>query len=302
MSCPSEIAFRRQPFFLKQNLSGRPLPSRDILVPGMDHRALLLATAVWLLPFRQARAGCPGAYDCNRDGSVCAPKPELCAASATRAKAACAASGVDCDASKGSASYRDKLASALNGLDGPGGSDGAAKDATAALKDAGLDPGKLQKDGWTPKTTQQLARGIGESSKAVEQLHLEHPSATADAYRDSAISPLTGTLTNIEDSAKKAVGAGDFERGCLSHQAAVYDAVSNAGLDGVEARKIMIGGVMEHHAVVLTPRGQDWRTAGVVIDPWPLQSSTASQMVFPIDAWRSKFGALGLLGRPRLEN
>jgi len=47
-----------------------------------------------------------------------------------------------------------------------------------------------------------------------------------------------------------------------------------------------------HHAVVVYPKGTDWKETGVVLDPWPTQMSLNSR--YEINKWQEKFGGYGL--------
>jgi len=181
-----------------------------------------------------------------------------------------------------------------------------------ALRQANLSPQSLASEGWSPDQIHSLALAIVMGSSAVSRLHGEYPSAVADAYKNSWWH-LDAELTNLEQSAKAGIAeisgnaqakAAEFKRGCLAHQQAVYQALSNEKqkLPGVEVKKIMIGTGLEHHAVVVFPQGGDWSSSGVVLDGWLNQSSQISKMTFPFNGWESNFKLLRIITPARLED
>jgi|GEM_PF-3243471 len=156
----------------------------------------------------------------------------------------------------------------------------------SAILDADLALSDLRDRGWQDRDFPALAEAIRLGSQAVKSLHDKYPSAVADDYGN-------GTMTNIEDSFKLFAG-GNLERGCLSHQQETLSAL--APLRPVlEIKRLMIGKGMEHHAVIVYPKGADWKRAGVVLDGWPNQSHIPKKMAFTVDQWQSKFFALRYL-------
>ncbi|MCX5794628.1 MAG: hypothetical protein NTY77_03925 [Elusimicrobia bacterium] len=162
----------------------------------------------------------------------------------------------------------------------------AYRRALSSLLEADLAPSDLRDHGWQDRDLPALAEAVRLASLAVQKLHAQHPSAVADAYG-------SGTMTNIEDSFKLFAG-GNLERGCISHQSETIAAL--AGLrSALEVKKLMIGKGMEHHAVIVYPKGADWKRAGMVLDGWPNQSAVPKKMTFTIGQWQSKFFALRYL-------
>jgi hypothetical protein len=176
-----------------------------------------------------------------------------------------------------------------------------ARKAEASLLDADLLPSDLKARGWKEEDFPALAEAISLASKAVKDLHDKYPSAVADAYGN-------GTMTNIEDSFKL-FGGGNLERGCLSHQAVTFSALGPLS-SVLEVKKLMVGKGLEHHAVIVYPKGTDWQSSGVVLDGWPNQSAVPKSMTFTISQWQVKFFALRYLALnpiifqtgPRLED
>jgi hypothetical protein len=141
--------------------------------------------------------------------------------------------------------------------------------------------------GWTATNVADFGPAIAAAGGAVKTLHLKYPSAVADAYG-------SGTMTNIEDTFKL-FGGGNLERGCLSHQAVTFGAVKPAlANSSLEVKKIRIGTVLPHNAVIVFPKGGDWKKAGVVFDGWLRQKSEPDKMTYLFRKW------IGFGGRPRL--
>src|SRR6185295_14984536 len=90
---------------------------------------------------------------------------------------------------------------------------GSAKEPPIDYKIGRIKVSDLRKRGYTDENILDLEKGMAAASNANEQLHAKYPSAVADAYG-------SGTMTNIEDSAKWAFSGGGYKlnRGCISHQ------------------------------------------------------------------------------------
>jgi hypothetical protein len=163
----------------------------------------------------------------------------------------------------------------------------AAANAVVARAGLPLDPAKpesLPALGWSGRNLADLGPAITAAGRAVADLHAKYPSAVADAYG-------SGTMTNIEDTFKL-FGGGNLERGCISHQTVTFAAVKPvlAG-SSLEVRKIreLSHGAFPHNAVVVFPKGADWKSAGVVFDGWKRQKSDPDKMTYLFKDW---YGAL----------
>jgi hypothetical protein len=140
---------------------------------------------------------------------------------------------------------------------------------------------------WSVQNTADIGPALEAASKAIAALHAAHPSAVADAYGN-------GTMTNIEDTAKL-FGGGNLERGCISHQATTFDAVAPLlAKSSLTVKKVRIGTVLQHNAVVIYPSDKDWKKSGIVLDAWLKQKADLGRMVYTFKNWVS-FG-----DRPRL--
>ncbi|MDP3543190.1 MAG: hypothetical protein Q8T11_12050 [Elusimicrobiota bacterium] len=140
---------------------------------------------------------------------------------------------------------------------------------------------------WSMRNTADVGEALEAASRAIATLYARHPSAVADAYGN-------GTMTNIEDT-MKLFGGGDLERGCISHQFRTFDAAS-ARLAGssLTVKKVRIGTILQHNAVVIFPTGKDWKQSGIVLDAWLKQKADLARSVYTFKDWVS-FG-----DRPRL--
>lgn len=174
----------------------------------------------------------------------------------------------------------------------------------AALTADGLDPAALDREGWRPDELADLAGAIRRASAAVARLQARYPDAVADAYHNGAMTNLNQTFYAFyrklagDEQGKKA----DYKRGCLAHQAVTLSAVLQKPMRDVEARRLMVGFGLEHHAVVLFPKGADWQKSGVVLDGWLDQESAAPDMTFPIGRWKTSFLPLRAIDGMRLED
>jgi hypothetical protein len=140
---------------------------------------------------------------------------------------------------------------------------------------------------WSLHNTADVGAALEAASKSIAALYSRHPSAVADAYGN-------GTMTNIEDT-MKLFGGGNLERGCISHQYTTFDAASPllAG-SSLTVKKVRIGTVLQHNAVVIYPTGKDWKKSGIVLDAWLKQKADLGRSVYTFKKWIS-FG-----DRPRL--
>ncbi len=172
------------------------------------------------------------------------------------------------------------------------------------LREAGLDPDELAKAGWNSEALQQLGGAIERASAAVREMHSRFPDAVADAYHN-------GTMTNLDQSlfaayraiTKDDVGKrADYKRGCVSHQETTLRAVRGLPTPALEVKPLMVGStVLEHHAVIVFPKGSDWQNTGVVLDGWIHQQYESSQMTFTISAWKRRLALIRLISDARLE-
>lgn len=134
-----------------------------------------------------------------------------------------------------------------------------------------------------------------------------NPSGVASFYKGLSFA---GTLSNLNESLKAAFGYGkalgekdNFERGCVAMQGATMAAI--ASLVGRPdslwvAERVVVGSVMEHHAVSLHRKGQSMQS-GIMLDPWIYQSTVRNESVFTFPEWKSHMRTLALLSAPRVE-
>lgn len=133
---------------------------------------------------------------------------------------------------------------------------------------------------WSLRNTTDLGEALNAASKAIADLYARHPSAVADAYGN-------GTMTNIEDTFKL-FGGGNLERGCISHQQTTFDAVQPLlARSSLTVKKIRIGTVLQHNAVVIYPTGKDWKQSGIILDAWLKQKADLGRMVYTFKNWVS---------------
>jgi hypothetical protein len=174
----------------------------------------------------------------------------------------------------------------------------------AAIQQAGLPISTLidasdEGMGWSVANVADFGPAIPAASAAIRDLYAKHPSAVADAYG-------MGSMTNIEDTFKL-FGGGNLERGCISHQTTTFEAVQPVLRNGsMVIRKIRIGTVLQHNAVIVFPKPSDavaadpdkltahWKRTGVIFDAWLRQKSDPAKMTYLFKKWIS-FG-----DRPRL--
>ena len=101
--------------------------------------ALIVAAAIALLLPVEARSACPGAYDCNGNGTECAPTKDCCKKNAAAAAAQCKAKNMACNSCSGASDWKDALNDKLqkgdSGTPGDSGTDHAATDDSQKLGD-----------------------------------------------------------------------------------------------------------------------------------------------------------------------
>lgn len=199
--------------------------------------------------------------------------------------------------SEGEADARARMA-ALKAQYSAAGAQRPPQAAAAAPASAPVDPAKLAASkaviasakiapetlGWTDQNLADLGPAITAASRAVEKLHDDNPSNVSATFYGN------GTMVNLEDSIKWATGlwgGSDLKRGCVSHQNVTYNAVapllakSSLEVHGV----FVVRKVTGHHAVIVFPRGTDWKKTGVVLDGWIHQESEPSRMTFLFPDW-----------------
>lgn len=133
---------------------------------------------------------------------------------------------------------------------------------------------------WSLRNVADLGPALTEASAAVKKLHEQYPSATADAYGN-------GMMTNIEDTFRL-FGGGKLERGCISHQGTTFDAIKPLlEKSSLTVKKIRVGLLMQHNAVIVYPTDKDWRRSGVILDAWLRQKSDLHKMVYTFRSWNS---------------
>jgi hypothetical protein len=74
--------------------------------------------------------------------------------------------------------------------------------------------------------------------------------------------------------------------------------IDGYGQDGFEYGPIA-GWMGGHQAVVLYPKGTDWRVTGTVLDPWPTQNHEGTPITYPVAEWAKKFPPLEKSGETR---
>jgi len=133
---------------------------------------------------------------------------------------------------------------------------------------------------WSAQNMADVGAALEAESKAIAALYAAHPSAVADAYGN-------GTMTNIEDT-MKLFGGGNLERGCISHQQTSFDAASPAlEKSSLTVKKIRIGTVLQHNAVVIYPSDKDWQKSGIIVDHWLKQKADLARGVYTFKNWVS---------------
>lgn len=150
----------------------------------------------------------------------------------------------------------------------------------AVIANAKISPEKL---GWTDQNLADLGPAITAASRAVDKLHEDNPSEVSKMPYGG------GSAVNLEDSIKWATGAwggSELKRGCVSHQGVTFSAVASAIKNGsLEVRGVFVHrGVFGHHAVIVFPKGSDWKK-GVVLDGWIHQESAPDRITFLFKDW-----------------
>jgi hypothetical protein len=154
----------------------------------------------------------------------------------------------------------------------------------AGIPIATLIDGSPEGMNWSPANVADLGPAIAAASRAVEKLHDENPSNVAATFYGN------GTMTNLEESIKWSTGlwgGSEMKRGCVSHQNATLSAVSPVLKDSSLAVSgvFVVRKVTGHHAVIVYPKGTDWKRTGVVLDGWIHQESEPSRMTFLFKDW-----------------
>ena len=131
---------------------------------------------------------------------------------------------------------------------------------------------------WSLVNAADLGPALTAANAAVAKLYKEYPSATADAYGNDM-------MTNIEDTIRL-FGNGKLERGCISHQSTTFDAVKPVlANSSLIVKKIRVGLLMQHNAVIVYPVDKDWRRSGVIFDAWLRQKSDLHRMIYTFKGW-----------------
>jgi hypothetical protein len=138
--------------------------------------------------------------------------------------------------------------------------------------------------GWTPANIADLGPAITAASRAVAKLHQDNPSNVSATFYGN------GSMVNLEDSIKWATGlwgGSDLKRGCVSHQNVTYAAATGAlKASSLEVRGVFtLRKVFSHHAVIVFPKGTDWKKTGVVLDGWIHQESDPDKMTYLFKNW-----------------
>lgn len=95
-----------------------------------------------------------------------------------------------------------------------------------------------------------------------------------------------GTLTNLESGLGWMVTLGNIslESGCVEMQAATYAVLTRFKPSGWQVKRIMIGAVFEHHAVVVYQDSLTYKD-GYFFDPWMYQKP----LIFTYKEWIGRF-------------
>lgn len=151
----------------------------------------------------------------------------------------------------------------------------------AVVASAGIAPEKV---GWTDQNIADLGPAIKAASAAVKKLHADVDSPVGDTFYGN------GTMVNLEQSIGAATRLwpyNDYKRGCVSHQnvtiAAVAPILAKTSL--VASDIGVMRGVGPHHAVIVFPRGTDWKKTGVIFDGWIHQESAPNRMTYLFKDW-----------------
>lgn len=137
---------------------------------------------------------------------------------------------------------------------------------------------------WTTRNVTDLGPAITAASRAVTRLYEQNPSNVSATFYGN------GTMVNLEESIKYATGAwggSDMKRGCVSHQQTTLSAVQPVLKDSsLEVHGVfVVRKVTGHHAVIVFPKGTDWKKTGVVLDAWIHQSSEPKDMTYLFKDW-----------------
>ncbi len=109
---------------------------------------------------------------------------------------------------------------------------------------------------------------------------------------------LGGTLTNLESGLSWMMTLGNvgLEAGCVEMQKATYDVLIRFKPSGWQVRRIMIGDVFEHHAVVVYQDGLTYKD-GYFFDPWMYQKP----LIFKYREWIGRFPHYRMFKEENLE-
>ena len=107
-----------------------------------------------------------------------------------------------------------------------------------------------------------------------------------------------GTLTNLESGMAYLVTFGNsgLESGCVQLQAKTYNVLVKHKPVGWKIARVMIGSVMEHHAVVVHEESKDMKS-GFLFDPWVDQEP----LIFTYKEWTARFPHYNIISGPKLE-
>lgn len=157
-------------------------------------------------------------------------------------------------------------------------------DGLAVFASAKITQQQLIERYWKPEHVADGAEALVRASDAIRKLYAKHHSAVADAYDcKTIIGGGVGALVNMEDTAKM-LGGGNLERGCLSHQSTSLGAAWKKN-SSIEVKKIMYGKFLEHHAVVMYPKGEEWEHSGIIVDAWLCQRWHLEKMTYLYKDW-----------------
>ena len=159
---------------------------------------------------------------------------------------------------------------------------------------------------YNSQDIKDLQKLIADGSQTMTTYYKEHPDWIADNVTRG--SPVAGAINNIDQSMKAAgrsIGQSfgmkvdtsrDFERGCVDTQDALLPAQKEAlpKDSGLQVKAIDVGVFPQHHAVIVYPKGTDYKRTGVVMDPWTKQSPKPGEMVYAYDEWGRLFSVLRL--------
>lgn len=147
----------------------------------------------------------------------------------------------------------------------------------------------LSTKGWTSKQLGELDSMSQAVTQSYGSYYQQNPTLLGEH---------SGTLANLWGTLKL-----DLSRGCRDHQDQSFAATKGDQRPGatLDVKRIAIGAGAEHHAVVVFPKGTDWKKTGVVVDPWTRQSTKPEDFLRTVDAWKGEHAVVGAFSAPRLE-